>query len=69
MVTTRANFRDVSAAESPADVDPRASSRIFAHQPDRVALALLEAQAGWMAGHDMAQLRRALLSIVLGLEE
>jgi len=51
------------------DVDPRASSHILAHEPDRIALGLLEAQAGWISTHDHVRLRRALLGILASLDE
>jgi hypothetical protein len=50
-------------------VDPHASSHIFVHEPDRVALALLEAQAAWLGTHDRVKLRRVLLGILARLDE
>jgi hypothetical protein len=50
-------------------VDPHASSHILAHEPDRVALVLLDAQVGWMSTHDRVNLRRALLGLVASLDD
>jgi hypothetical protein len=50
-------------------VDPHASSRSLAQEPDRVALGLLEAQAMWISTHDRVTLRRALLALLTSLDE
>ena len=63
------NSHDVSTKGKPEEVDPHASSRIVAHEPDRVALELLEAQAGWLSTHDPVQLRRALLQLLTSLDK
>ena len=65
----QANFHDVSTISKPEDVDPHAPLRIVAYGPDRVALGLLEAQAGWLSTHDLVKLRRALLEMLVYLEE
>src|SRR4029078_1551581 len=38
------------------------------HEPDRVALALLDAQAGYLSTADPVELRRALLRILTALD-
>jgi hypothetical protein len=58
----------VSTKGQQKEVDPHASSRILAHEPDRIALRLLEAQAAWLSTHDRVNVRRRLLEIVLSLE-
>jgi hypothetical protein len=63
------NVHDLSTKGKPEEVDPHASSRILAHEPDRIALGLLEAQAGWISIHDPVQLRRALLRLLTALDE
>lgn len=65
----QANYNDFSAIDERSEVDPHASSRILAHQPDRIALALLEAQAGWLTNRDHVALRRALLALLASLDE
>jgi len=65
----QANYQDISVNGEPEEVDPHASSRIFAHEPDRVALGLLDAQAAWLSTRDPGRLRRALLLILTELEE
>jgi hypothetical protein len=65
----QANFHDVSTKGKQEEVDPHASMRILAHEPDRVALGLLDAQAGWISTHDPVKLRRALLALVASLDE
>jgi hypothetical protein len=67
--SNQANSHDVSEKGKPEEVDPHAPSRILAHEPDRVALGLLEAQAGWLSTHDPVQLRRTLLRILTSLDE
>jgi hypothetical protein len=64
-----ANFFDLSASTTDPQVDPHAPSRILAHEPDRVALGLLEAQHGWVATGDRVRLRRALLGLLASLDE
>jgi hypothetical protein len=39
------------------------------HEPDQIALKLLEAQAGWISTHDRVKLRRALLALLTALDE
>ncbi|TMQ14295.1 MAG: hypothetical protein E6J90_27170 [Deltaproteobacteria bacterium] len=63
------NSHDVSTKGKLEEVDPHASSRILAHEPDRVALKLLEASAGWLDRRDPVQLRRALLALLSALDE
>jgi hypothetical protein len=63
------NPHDVSTDLKAPDVDPHASSHIFAHEVDQIALGLLEAQAGWISTHDRVKLRRALLAVLASLEE
>jgi hypothetical protein len=65
----QANFHDVSTKCKQEVVDPHAASRILAHEPDLVALGLLDAQAGWISTHDRVGLRRALLALVISLDE
>jgi len=68
MQDNQLNFQDVSAKGKPEDVDPHASSRSLAHELDRVAMALLDAQAGWLSTHDPVQLRRTLLRLLTSLD-
>jgi hypothetical protein len=65
----QANFHDVSTKGKSEEAHRHASSRILVHEPDRVALGLLEAQAGWLSTHDPVQLRRALLRLLTALDE
>jgi hypothetical protein len=51
------------------DADPRASSRILEHEPDGIALGLLEAQAVWISTQDRVRLRRALLGVLALLDD
>jgi hypothetical protein len=51
------------------DADPRASSRILEHEPDGIALGLLEAQAVWISTQDRVRLRRALLGVLARLDD
>ena len=69
MQCNNANFLDISTKGKPEEVDPHASSRTLAHEPDRIALGLLEAQAGWISTHDRVNLRRALLRLLAFLDE
>jgi hypothetical protein len=52
--------RSLGESRCSSPVAPK--SYIFAHRPDRTALGLLEAQAGWVSTHDAVKLRRALLA-------
>ena len=65
----QANFHDVSTKCKQDEVDPHAASRSLVHEPDQVALGLLEAQASWLVTRDSVQLRRALLRIMMSLDE
>ena len=65
----QANYNDVSAIDERSEADPHAASRIFAHEPDPIALGLLEAQAAWISTHDRVRLRRALLELLMSLDE
>jgi hypothetical protein len=63
------NSHDVSTDLQAARVEPHASSHILEHKADRIALGLLEAQAGWISTHDRVKLRRALLGLVASLDD
>jgi hypothetical protein len=63
------NYQDVSAKGKSEEVDPHAASRILEHEPDRVALGLLEAQGVWLSTHDCVKLRRVLLALLASLDE
>ena len=64
---------DTTDSENNNEVDRRASSRIDEKAidafVDRISVAMLHAQVSWIEHRDRAQLRRALIALVAGLEE
>ena len=72
-VRTDEDHRDTTNDGNENEVDRRESSRIDgkarAAFADRISLAIVNAQARWIEERDCVELRRALLAVLLSLEE